>query len=141
MKRQQRLACAALLISLSARAADPPPPIFDEWWTPGFNARVRIERCADRLCGTIVWTWDEQPKNIADTEPLVGRRIIVDMRADGPARWKGGRIYNPEDGRHYDAALTLSSANNLLVEGCVAFFCRSQVWRRVDAARCPPAAP
>jgi hypothetical protein len=60
------------------------------------------------------------------------------MRADGPMRWKGGRIYNPEDGRHYEASLTLKSANNLLVEGCVMFFCQSQVWRRADAARCPP---
>ena len=25
------------------------------WWTPGFNARVRVAPCGDALCGHIVW--------------------------------------------------------------------------------------
>ncbi len=133
-------ALLSALVFLSASASAAPPTAYDEWWTPGFNARVRIEPCGDNLCGTIVWAWDENPQDIVDKQPLVGQRIIVGMRAEGPSRWNGGRIYNPEDGRSYQASLTLKSANNLLVEGCVMFFCKSQVWRRADRPSCPPVA-
>jgi uncharacterized protein (DUF2147 family) len=130
----------ALMSIPTAVPATPSQGVFGEWWTPGFNARVRVEPCGDKLCGTIVWTWDESPKDIADPRPLVGLPIIADMRPDGATRWNAGRIYNPEDGRHYAGSLTLRSANNLLVEGCVLFICKAQVWRRVEALRCPPVA-
>jgi uncharacterized protein (DUF2147 family) len=132
--------CLALLVPLLATPGLAAPGVYGEWWTPGFNARVRLEPCGDKLCGTIVWVWDESPKDIADSRPLVGLPIIVDMRPDGAARWNAGRIYNPEDGRHYAGSITLRSAHNLLVEGCVLFICKSQVWRRADEQRCPPAA-
>ncbi len=127
------------VIGLScAPVADCAPSVFDDWWTPGFNARIRVERCGDKLCGTIVWTWDEQPQNIVDTQPLIGRQIILDMRQEGATRWSGGRIYNPEDGRNYEASMTLASPNTLRVEGCVLFLCKTQLWRRVEPALCPP---
>ena len=132
---------ASALLSMSAAASGvDSQSVFGEWWTPGFNARVRLEPCSDKLCGTIVWVWDESPKDIAEPRPLVGLPIIVDMRPDGASRWSAGRIYNPEDGRNYAGSLTLKSAHNLLVEGCVLFICKSQVWRRVQEQRCPPVA-
>lgn len=112
-----------------------------EWWTPGFGARVRIEACGDAVCGHIVWVWDESPQDIVDKRPLVGRKVIEGMRADGGARWTGGRLYNPEDGRDYKGFVQLQSASRLLVEGCVLFVCRQQTWRRADPLRCPPVAP
>lgn len=111
-----------------------------DWWTPGFNARVRIEPCGDAVCGRIVWLWDETPKDIADKNPLVGRLVIDRMRAAEPERWTGGRLYNPEDGRDYKGSLHLQSPTHLVVDGCVLFVCRTQVWRRADPARCPPVA-
>jgi uncharacterized protein (DUF2147 family) len=135
---------ASILALLSMSHAAPgiasQSSIFGEWWTPGFNARVWLEPCSDKLCGTIVWTWDEAPKDIAESRPLVGLPIIVDMRPDGAASWNAGRIYNPEDGRHYAGSVTLKSEHNLLIEGCVLFICKSQVWRRFDGQRCPAAA-
>jgi uncharacterized protein (DUF2147 family) len=114
--------------------------LLGEWWTPGFNARVRIERCGDAVCGHIVWAWDETPQDIADKRPLVGRRVIDGMRPDGGARWTGGRLYNPEDGRDYKGFVQLQSPSRLQVQGCVLFVCQKQIWRRVDVARCPPVA-
>jgi uncharacterized protein (DUF2147 family) len=111
-----------------------------EWWTPGFNARVRIEPCGEAVCGRIVWLWDETPKDIADKNPLVGRQVIERMQAAEPGFWRSGRLYNPEDGRDYKGSLHLQSPNRLVVDGCVLFICRTQVWRRADTARCPPVA-
>jgi uncharacterized protein (DUF2147 family) len=133
----------ALIVALAAWAVSPAHAQADvagEWWTPGFGARVRIERCGDAVCGRIVWLWDDTPKDIADKHPLIGRLVIDRMQAAEPGRWQGGRLYNPEDGHDYKGSLRLQSASRLLVDGCLMFVCRSQVWRRVDGQRCPPVA-
>lgn len=121
-------------------ATGDPAALLGEWWTPGFGARVRIETCGDGVCGHIVWAWDETPPDIVDKLPLVGRKVIEGMRPDGASRWQGGRLYNPEDGRDYRGTLHLQSPSRLLLEGCVLFVCRKQVWRRVDNSRCPAVA-
>ena len=111
-----------------------------DWWTPGFDARVRIAPYGDALCGHIVWEWDETPKGIADKSPLVGRKVIEGMLPESTVRWSGGRLYNPEDGRDYKGSVTMAAANRLMVDGCVLFICKSQVWRRADSERCPAVA-
>jgi uncharacterized protein (DUF2147 family) len=136
-----RLASIAALAALACSAtAHAQPDLIGDWWTPGFNARVRIERCGDAVCGRIVWLWDDQPQGIADKQPLIGRTVIHHMQAAEPGRWHGGRLYNPEDGRDYKGSLHLQSATRLVVDGCVLFICQTQVWRRADLARCPPVA-
>jgi len=130
------LACTA------APAAELGRDVQGEWWTPGFNARVRIEACGDgAVCGRIAWLWDDKPEGIADQTPLLGKRVIDQMRPSEPGRWIGGRLYNPEDGRNYKGSLQLRSDSTLVVSGCVLFVCQTQVWRRADPARCPPVAP
>jgi uncharacterized protein (DUF2147 family) len=111
-----------------------------DWWTPGFGARVRIEPCGESVCGRIVWLWDEAAGQRADRGPLVGRRVIEHMRPAEPGFWRGGRLYNPEDGRDYKGSLQLQAPGRLVVDGCVLFVCQTQVWRRADPAKCPPVA-
>ena len=136
---------ALLLLALAAGTTRAAPPGLDahgEWWTPGFNARVRIEACGDNLvCGRIVWLWDDKPQGIADKTPLGGKLVIDQMKLAEPGQWAGGRLYNPEDGRDYKGSLQLRSGSTLVVSGCVLFICQTQVWRRADPARCPPVAP
>jgi Delta7-sterol 5-desaturase len=110
--------------------------VLGEWWTPGFAARVRIEACGDALCGRIVWLWDEA----AQQQALIGRRVVEGMRAAEGGRWAGGTLHDPEDGRSYKGSLQLQLPGSLKLEGCFGPFCRGQVWRRVEAARCPPVA-
>jgi uncharacterized protein (DUF2147 family) len=138
--------------------------LLDEWWTPGFAARVKLAACDDKLCGDIVWAWDDTPTGASDKRPLVGQRIIRGMVTEtaggasagtvtgpsviasvqGSARSHGtyvryaGSIYNPEDGQTYKATMRLKTANTLLVEGCVLFICREQIWRRHDSLKSPP---
>jgi len=72
-----------------------------ELWIPGFNARVRVEPCGNTVCGRIVWLWDEAAKGVADKNPLIGRVVIDRIRTAKAGMWRGGRIYNPQDGRDY----------------------------------------
>lgn len=116
--------------------------LLDEWWTPGFNARVKLATCDDRLCGTIVWAWDDQPAGATDKRPLVGQRIISGMKLELKSSEKApiyaGSIYNPEDGNTYKATMRLKTPNTLVVAGCVLFICQEQIWRRHDSLKSPP---
>ncbi len=132
--------CLALMATAAA-AVQPGRDLQGEWWTPGFSARVHIEDCGDgAMCGRIAWLWDDLPQGIADQSPLLGKLVIDQMRPSGAGQWNGGRLYNPEDGRDYKGSLQLRSDSTLIVSGCVLFICQTQVWRRVDPARCPPVA-
>ena len=142
------LALTLLLAAAPAGAAD----LAGRWLTEGANAMVEIGACEagspDRVCGTIVWLWqpnDErgQPRRDAAhpstdrrDRPLVGTEILSGFAPKSPGQWTGGRIYNPEDGRTYDASLRLDGTDTLVVEGCVLFICKKQVWRR-SSAICP----
>lgn len=59
----------------------------------------------------------------------MGLRILWDLEADG-GDWEG-RGYSPEDGRYFTAKVQRLSSSRLEVKGCVAVFCRTQVWNRI----------
>lgn len=123
-----------------------------EWATPGNAAHVRIERCAskhdalrDLLCGVITWLWepiDARGESIRDArnpdptlrkQPLIELSLLKDFRHAQNGGSIEGRIYNPENGRTYDATLRLRSPDVLEVKGCLLFVCDTQVWRRVES--------
>ncbi len=135
--------CLALVLSVLVPPAQA-QTLLDEWWTPGFAARVKLAPCDDKVCGSIVWAWDDTPTGASDKRPLVGQRIISGMRLEvqpaQAAKSYAGAIYNPEDGQTYKAKMRLKTPNTLLVEGCVLFICREQVWRRFDSLKSPPVA-
>jgi uncharacterized protein (DUF2147 family) len=149
--RTRALAVMACLLSLAAaatgRAQDVP---LGRWATPGLAAIVELAPCPQAppatatLCGTIRWLWDaidEKGRPRLDVQnadaslrsrPLLGLSILSGLAPVAEGGWSG-RIYNPEDGRTYSATLRRSGADTLLIEGCVLFVCRKQVWRKASA--------
>lgn len=141
------LLIAALLAVVAHPAHAGAAAVEDLWVTPGYAARVRIEPCAANpaeRCGRIEWLWEavdasdrpvrdsHNPDRALRARPVAGLMILQGFRP-GTAEWRGGRIYNPEDGRSYDATLRLRGADLLEVRGCVAFLCQSQLWRRASS--------
>jgi uncharacterized protein (DUF2147 family) len=119
-----------------------------EWATPGNRAHVRIETCAsdrDLLCGGIIWLWEpvdargeamrdaQNPDPSLRRQPLIGMSLLKDFRSASSSGSMDGRIYNPENGRTYNASLRLRSPDVLEVKGCLLFVCDTQVWRRVES--------
>lgn len=116
-----------------------------DWVTPENKSIVRLGPCdqaPDTLCGTIVklksrldfegdpWRDKENDDPALQSRPLMGLQILTGMAPRRDGRFKGGRIYNPEDGNTYKAVLTLDGEDRLELKGCVLVFCRTQSWRR-----------
>lgn len=137
-------ACALVLGTLVICGTGHASEVVGEWATQGNAAHVRIERCATAvhlLCGLVTWLWepiDAEGKPIRDkhnpdprrrAQTVIGLSLLEDFRDDAME----GRIYNPENGRTYRAALKLRSPDILEVKGCMLIVCDMQVWRRVES--------
>jgi len=102
-----------------------------------------IKNCDGAICGEIVQVFvaeGEDPKSILDSNnmdpelqsrPLIGINIFEGFNGefDSKNTLKGGRIYNPRDGKSYKSKLRLLDNGNLRVEGCVLFFCGGDEWQ------------
>ncbi len=139
------------LLALTAPLAQAQSPgsALGEWNTatsqtaPERAARVRIAPCGAALCGQISWLKtprlpnggvprDDRNRDAAKRgRQIMGMTLLSGFKAEGPGRWGGGQIYNPDDGRSYKATLSLKGADVLIVKGCYGPFCRSQTWTRV----------
>jgi len=133
-------AIGLLLAVTAARAADPT----GLWHTDGQKAQIRIAKCVDALCGTIVRLKDPidpaTGKPQADTEnedaakrgrPVIGIEVVLGMKPAGTDKWSG-QFYSPEEGKTVSGNLVLKDANTLRVEGCLlgGLLCRSEIWTR-----------
>jgi uncharacterized protein (DUF2147 family) len=99
------------------------------WVLDDRSTVVEIMQCENQLCGRIVGVAGASSKGafapdgrrIAAGEsrrPLCGSVVFDGFREDGE-RYVGGRFFNPEDGRFYDATATVESADAIRVRGYV----------------------
>lgn len=123
-----------LILALFASTPALADPIEGTWQTQkddnGNSGYVRIAPCEDKLCGTLVRSFDAQGAEV--TSQHTGRAIIWDMVAQGGGAYGEGKVWAPDRDKTYNGKLTLSG-DSLDVSGCVMMICRSGgVWRRVD---------
>ena len=111
-------------------------------WRTEEDATVRVSGCGGGLCATIASLREPndpqtgKPKtdihNVDPSKrnrPIVGIQIFTGLRPEGANKWTG-QIYNPEDGKTYDANVVLENASTLRVQGCVLFICKTKTWTR-----------
>ena len=115
------------------------------WASEDGDAHIRIERCADSVCGAIAWLKApadpdgsfKRDDNNADPalrgRTLLGLPLLWGFRAQRDGSWIDGRIYNPQDGNTYRSYLDLAAPRRLKVSGCWFVFCGSETWTRIDA--------
>lgn len=146
----------ALCLAMAATpgfAAEP----YGVWLTEAKTAHVEIYRCADPkrgpVCGKVVWLKeainpDQTPaKSVDDVRDVLnenpalrGRKMLglelfsgFTKSPDEKDVWSEGEIYNAEDGKIYNARITLLDANTLRLRGYVGIplFGKTQVWTRM----------
>ena len=131
-------ALAISALAAPALAADPT----GLWQTQTNNGQVRIERCGNALCGTLVTSAairaNPNQKDVKNKDESQRGRTLRGLRmlsgfTGGPTEWRGGSVYNPEDGGTYRGTITMPNDNTLRLRGCiVAPLCKTQTWTRVQ---------
>lgn len=115
------------------------------WLHSNKRIQVRIAPCEQHLCGKIVWLEnpdDESGGPIADSEnldldqrdrPIMGMTVLWGLVRSSPDVWIDGTIYNPDDGKIYNARLTMAGPDTLNVRVYIflPLFGETQVWTRV----------
>ncbi len=133
----------AFAVAPGARAA---APAVGTWLSANGGTKVRITECSgNKLCGKVVWVQkaidpttgrpktDKHNANPSKRDrPLIGVPVVQGMAPDGPNKWSG-QIYNADDGKTYQAHVTVVSNSAMNVQGCVlGFLCKSQTWTRTE---------
>ena len=122
------------------------------WLDDEGKGGVELKPCGDQLCGNIIWLkqplgpngqpWTDKLNSDAGkrSRPVCGLQIIGGLKKASESEWKGGWIYDPEEGKQFDVELTLKDANTLSVFGYagVKLLGETLVWKRMpnDTPHC-----
>lgn len=147
MKSLAAGAAVAALIGFSAIvSAQAVGPVAGTWLSADGGTKVKVSECSgNKLCGRVVWLnkpidpdtgkpkTDKRNADPAKRErPLIGVPVVNGMTPSGDNKWSG-EIYNADDGKIYQAHVTLVNENAMQVQGCVlGILCKSQTWTRAD---------
>ena len=135
-------AIVATVLSAAPALAQGAEPI-GVWLTEKGDARVKVTKCGNGLCGVIVWLRepidratgqpqvdDKNPNPALRTRPVIGLPLFIGMRPSTPGKWSG-QIYNADDGGTYVGHVSFAGGDALQVEGCVGAICGGENWTRV----------
>jgi uncharacterized protein (DUF2147 family) len=137
MKLIPALALSTALITTASYAR---PLEGTTWRTQSGAGTVRIEACGPKTCGRILTGTPKagetgldfrNPNAALRSRPLIGANILSNFTRQADDSYKGGTIYNPEDGKTYRSEFKLKADGRLEVKGCVGPFCQTQVWTPV----------
>lgn len=113
------------------------------WYNTEKTAQVEITKSGSQFSGKITWLKDPYPegKPALDKEnsnpklrgrPLMGLAILNGLNYSG-GMWKGGEIYDPQNGKTYSCEVKLKSDKVLELKGYIgfSFVGRTVEWTRV----------
>ncbi|MCC3245518.1 DUF2147 domain-containing protein [Methylocystis sp. WRRC1] len=124
-------AIALLATPAGAVSANDPRGV---WLRSEGGVQFSFYDCDGLLCAKVI-----AAKNPED-QSGVGTVILRGATKTGPNEWKG-KLFNAEDGKTYDGFISLKSANELSLKGCLwGVLCSGETWTRVATAAQAPAA-
>ena len=136
------IAIIATLFPASFASAQTAEPV-GVWLTEKGDARVKVSKCGNGICGVIVWLKepidhatgqpqidDKNPNPALKTRPVIGISLFIAMRPSAPGKWTG-QIYNADDGGTYVSHVSFAGGDAMQVEGCVGMMCGGETWTRV----------
>lgn len=156
MTGSKRMALAALLLALSALPAAAQESVMGTWLSASGVAKVRLEPCLDPsrgpVCGFVVGLVDpkgpdgkvvppDQAVDYRNPDPRLRGRKVVGMpllwgfkKTSDPNSFEDGQIYNGENGKTYNANISLQPDGKLRLRGYVGtpMFGETQIWTRIN---------
>ncbi|MDQ2068412.1 DUF2147 domain-containing protein [Natronospira bacteriovora] len=142
----------ALLMSLLLSGAAIADPVEGRWWTEDGEAIVEIRLLDEGLAGRIIWLLEprhpesheragqplldvENPEPEIRERPVLGLRILEGFERRREGDWRGGEVYDPENGRTYRARLrAVDEGAGLNLRGYVGtpMLGRTSHWKRLE---------
>ena len=108
------------------------------------SSLIKIDEVNGKLEGTIIKTFpkpNEKPlvyctlcKDDRKDKPILGMKIMTDLKRDKPGAWSDGRILDPEEGEIYRVKITTEDGKKMDVRGYIGFplLGRTQVWYKAE---------
>jgi uncharacterized protein (DUF2147 family) len=152
----KRLIVAAALTAIASGASAQESKVFGTWLTASGVAQVRIGPCADQasgpVCGFIVGLINpkgpdgkvvspEVATDYRNADPKLRDRKVIGMaliwgfkKTSDPNVFESGQIYNGENGKMYNANISLETDGRLKLRGYVGtpMFGETQYWTRLQ---------
>ena len=133
---------ALAFTTVSAGAEADPHDVYGLWMSEARDGHIEIRDCGDGTpCGALVWVdLDRAPTDRDEHNPdanlrtrsLIGVPIVWGY-ARSKKEWRGGHIYNPEDGKTFRSSLKRLGDGMLSVKGCLGPLCRTNIWTPISA--------
>ncbi len=151
-----KLVLVALLGALASTASAQTPSVMGTWLTASGIAQVRIGPCPDAangpICGLVVGLINpkgpdgnaiapDMATDYRNPDPALRTRKVIGMpliwgfkKAADPNAFEDGHIYNGENGKTYNANISLQPDGKLRLRGYVGtpMFGETQLWTRVN---------
>ena len=149
---KKKLLFVAIAMLLMGNVFGQADQVIGLWLTEEGNSQIEITKTPNgQFAGRIVWMeepLDEQGKPKVDKEnpnaamrnrPLQNLMILQGFTYNANRReWSGGTIYDPKEGKTYDAVMRLDGNNTMVLRGFVMgmrMLGRNSAWTRERARR------
>ena len=140
--------CAALICLLSPLLSATDDQIIQGNWQSSL-ATIEIYQCGDTLCGKIIDLVEpiygpdsehagqpkrdlENPDPKQHNTPVMGMTIMQNFKLAKKNLWKGGTVYDPENGKTYKCQISLMKDGSLKIRGYIGvpLLGRTSIWTR-----------
>ncbi len=135
---------ALILFSSSIKAQNKADDIVGYWLTSGNEpAKIQIYKSGEKFYGKIIWLTNpldngspkvdkNNPDKTKRTNPVIGLALLSGFKFNNDDAWKGGLIYDPQNGKTYSCNISLKDKNTLKVRGYIgiSLLGRTEVWTR-----------
>ncbi len=152
----RKLVLVALLCAFASMARAQSPSVMGTWLTASGIAQVRIGPCPDPangpICGLVVGLINpkgpdgnavapDMATDYRNPDPALRGRKVIGMpliwgfkKTSDPNAFEDGHIYNGENGKIYNANISLQPDGKLRLRGYVGtpMFGETQLWTRVN---------
>lgn len=151
MLKKQLAILSVCLVSLAsgaihAQTADPAIGIWktidDKTNQP--SSLIKIEQVNGILEGTIIKTFPQSGQSLLvnctlckddrKDKPLIGMKIMTDLKQEQTGSWSGGKILDPKEGEIYKVKLITEDGKKMDVRGYIGvpLLGRTQVWYKAE---------
>jgi uncharacterized protein (DUF2147 family) len=135
----------ALFLFQNARAQTNTDDILGTWLVEKKDGKVEIYKQGNQYFGKIVWLQEpngkdgkpvldkNNPEASKRSQPIVGLVMLKNLQWKGKGNWEDGNVYDPHNGKTYNASVKMKDKASLEFTGFVgmAFIGRTEVWTRV----------